>query len=213
MGLLQDSGVANDWYEAVSNIYDPVVGETFWPRRLQRRLLDDFGLAPDDHVLDVGCGTGTTCEVLAERVERVDAIDLSAPQLRRATHPGSVRFVRGDAHQLPYADGTFDAVVSVGAILYFSDPVAALAEAHRVTRPGGRLLVAGFNRPPFPTLNPVENVATVANETFFHTWDDDDVRTCLTAAGWQDGHSEATGPLWHPRLARVATARKADRPR
>ncbi len=213
MGLLQDTATASAWYEAVSSIYDPLVAETFWPRRLQRRLLDTLEFATGDRVLDVGCGTGVTCDLLAERAGRVEAIDLSEPQLRRADQPESVEFIGGDAHQLPYTDETFDAVVSVGAILYFVDPVAALAEAHRVTRPGGELLVAGFNRPPFPTLNPVENVATVANETFFHTWGREDVETCLTAAGWYDGDSEVTGPVWHPRLARVATARKAERPR
>jgi len=212
MGLLQDTATASAWYEAVSSIYDPLVAETFWPRRLQRRLLDTLEVAAADHVLDVGCGTGVTSGLLAERAGRVEALDLSEPQLRRADKPDSVEFVRGDAHRLPYSDGTVDAVVSVGAILYLAEPVAALAEAHRVTRPGGELLVAGFNRPPFPTLNPIENVATVANETFFHTWGHGDVETCLTTAGWRDGDSEVTGPVWHPRLARVATARKAKRP-
>jgi len=212
MGLLQDRTAADAWYDAVSQFYDPVVAETFWPRRLQRRLLDSLVLGPDDRVLDVGCGTGVTCTLLAEQVDQVEAIDLSRPQLRRASRPENVRFVRADAHQLPYADETVDAVVSVGAVLYFADPVAALAEAHRVTRPGGKLLVAGFNRPPFPTFNPIENVASVANETFFHTWDREDASRALAAAGWQDADSEVTGPLWHPRLARVATARKPARP-
>jgi demethylmenaquinone methyltransferase/2-methoxy-6-polyprenyl-1,4-benzoquinol methylase len=211
MGLFQDRTAASDWYDAVSSIYDPLVGETFWPRHLQRRLLEHFSVDASDRVLDVGCGTGVTCDLLADRAGRVDALDLSASQLRRADCNGKAAFVRGDAHQLPYASDIFDAVVSIGAILYFPDPVAALAEAHRVTRPGGRLLVGGFNRPPFPSVNPAENVASIANETFFHTWNADDVRASLAAAGWQHGHSEVTGPLWHPRLARVATAQKRNR--
>jgi len=211
MGLLQDWQVASAWYDTVSTFYDPIVAETFWPRHLQRRLLADLQLGPEARVLDVGCGTGVTCELLADCAGRVDAIDISAPQLRRTDGESTVRFVRGDAHQLPYPAETFDAVVSIGAILYFEEPTTALAEAQRVTRPGGSLLVAGFDRKPHLTLNPVENVASIANETFFHTWDRAEVERLLATTGWQDGDSTVTGPAWHPRLARVATARKPDR--
>lgn len=224
MGILQDSAVSQRWFRLVSPLYDPFVGEAFWPERLQRRLLADLPLAGEDRVLDVGCGTGVTSRCLAERAGRVDAIDHSRPQLSRAratsddrestdvggneaSDSAAVHWTLGDAAALPYRDDAFDAVVSVGAVLYFPDPVAVLAEARRVTRSGGRLLVAGFNRLPFPSWNPAENWASVANETLFETADREKAREQVTAAGWTDVETRVTGLAWHPRLIRVTTGR------
>lgn len=210
MGLLHNRTAADEWFTHVSTFYDPVVAETFWPATLQRRLLDKLALSPGDHVLDVGCGTGQTSMHAAERAGTVVGIDLSASQLSRARRkPAAARFLRADAEYLPFPDDTFDAVVSVGAIIYFPNPVAALAEARRVTRPGGSILVAGFNRPKFPSWVPTENWATVVNEALFHTWTEDESHEQFATAGWEDIESEVTGPAWHPRLSRVVTATTA----
>jgi ubiquinone/menaquinone biosynthesis C-methylase UbiE len=211
MGVLQDREAAKLWYEGVSAFYEPFVSDTFWPERLQRRvvgMLDGDGI---DHVLDVGCGTGLTSEHLAERAGQVEAIDHSTPQLVEATKRGlpGVRFLRADAECIPFEDGTFDAVVSVGAIIYFPHPVAALEEAHRVTRPGGEILIAGFNRPTLPSVNPVENWTALANETFFLTYDREEARQLFSDAGWTKIRSYVTGPAWHPRLVLLTRAKKA----
>jgi len=207
MGLLDHRTAADDWFTHVSPFYDSVVAETFWPTTLQRRLLDRLSLSADDHVLDVGCGTGQTSSFAAERAGTVDGVDISEPQLSRARRKFTeTRFLRADAEHLPFTDDTFDAVVSVGAVIYFPDPVAALAEARRVTRPGGSILVAGFNRPKFPSWVPTENWATVVNEALFYTWTEDESREQFAAAGWDNIESDVTGPPWHPRLSRVVTA-------
>lgn len=210
-GLLENTAVARQWHKVVSGVYDPAVTATFWPPALQRRLLSQLSLTEDDHVLDIGCGTGKTSDRLATQAGTVDALDLSHDQVDRARQStAEARFLRGKPQHLPYADDTFDAVVSVGAIIYVTDPGAALAEAYRVTRPGGRLLVAGFNRPSLPSPFPVENVATVTNETFFFTWDDDEARDQCTEAGWENVETAVDGPVWHKRLARVVTAEKPE---
>lgn len=208
MGLLHDRENSQEWFTHVSDFYDPVVAETFWPTSLQHQLVDRLSLSEDDHVLDVGCGTGETSTYVAEQVNRVDGIDHSAPQLTRANEKQpETRFLCADAEHLPFPDDTFDAVVSVGAVIYFPDPVAALAEARRVTRPDGSILVAGFNRPSLPSWVPVENWATMVNEALFHTWTEEESREQFAAAGWDDIESNVTGPAWHPRLTRAVTAR------
>jgi len=210
MGILQQRHAARWWYRFVSPIYDPVVGETFWPEHRQREMLSDLPLS-DAHVLDVGCGTGATAGLLEARAARVDALDHSRPQLRQAREsvPGA-RYVRGDAERLPYQGATFDVVVSIGAIIFFPDPQAALAEAHRVTRPGGHVLVAGFNRPDGPSLTPVEEWARLANSAFYYTADRTEAIRSFTEAGWENVETSVTGPAWHSRLIRVTTGTKPE---
>jgi ArsR family transcriptional regulator len=105
--------------------------------------------APQD-LLDIGTGTGRMLEILGPRVEHALGIDQSREMLavarvnlERAGLSNSI--VRlGDMYQLPLGDGSFDAVV-VHQVLHYADrPAAAIAEAARVLRPGGRLVVVDF---------------------------------------------------------------------
>jgi SAM-dependent methyltransferase len=103
-------------------------------------------VAAGDRVLDVGCGTGVLARAAADRVAadgRVTGLDLNAGMLAvaRRLRP-AIDWRRGDAARLPFADGSYDAVVSQFALMYFPDRAAALKEMARVLRPGGRLAVA-----------------------------------------------------------------------
>lgn len=116
---------ARRWFTYLSSVYEPVVTTAFWPQSLQREILDVIDIDREDHVLDVGCGTGVTTELLGRRAGVVDVLDLSSPQLRRARrkqYDVPTRFARGDAEYLPYVNDTFDITVSVGAIPYFPNP-------------------------------------------------------------------------------------------
>jgi len=70
-----------------------------------------------------------------------------------AGRPGQVRFVAGDALQLPFRDEAFDAVTISFGLRNVADPGAALGEMLRVTRPGGRLVICEFGHLPWPRLN------------------------------------------------------------
>lgn len=109
-----------------------------------------LALAQDDVMLDLGCGWGRHLRLLREAGHRVVGLDLSPALLRRAGAAREYELVAGDMRWLPFADGSFDVVVNLGTSLgmFRDDPdvEAALSEARRVMRPGGRLLLEGMHR-------------------------------------------------------------------
>jgi ubiquinone/menaquinone biosynthesis C-methylase UbiE len=111
-------------------------------RRATRGVL---ALQPGERVLDIGCGPGLLAEEMTEEVGpdgRVDGIDTSESMLAIASRRAApVHYATGDALSLPYPDQTFDAAVATQVYEYVPDMPAALAEARRVLRPGGRLLI------------------------------------------------------------------------
>lgn len=107
-------------------------------------------------VLDLGCGKGRFARHLAGRGARVVGLDLSARMLAEAD---GLDRVRGSAHRLPFAGGSFDAAIAVESLEHVHDVLPVLDELRRVLRPGGRLVVVDKNaysldarRPWLPSL-------------------------------------------------------------
>lgn len=98
-------------------------------------------------LLDIGCGTGGLLELLAARIDEGVGVDASRDMLalartRLAEHGHAHLTVRqADMYRLPLADASFDAVTLQMVLHYAEDPAAALAEAGRVLKPGGLLLI------------------------------------------------------------------------
>ena len=118
-------------------------------RRVYSRLVALSGARPGDQVLDVGCNGGYQARLLAAAVTpggRVTGVDPSRPAISFATRrgPGNCTFAVGVAQDLGWPDGSFDVLTCTLAVHHIPGPVraAAFREMYRVTRPGGRLLVA-----------------------------------------------------------------------
>ena len=112
----------------------------------RRQVIATLGLRAGERVLDVGSGPGLLAAEMADvvgpdgAVHGVDPSDTMLAMARARAAPGT-EFHAGDALALPFAEGGFDAAVATQVYEYVDDMPAALAEAHRVLRPGGRLLV------------------------------------------------------------------------
>ena len=181
MGVLEDKARARVFYKYLSRVYDEI-NPFIWNESMRTDAIDWLDPAPDDRVLDVGCGTGFATEGLLERTDNVHGLDQSSHQLERAWEKfgktDQVRFYRGDAERLPFADDAFDAVWSSGSIEYWPDPVAALAEFRRVVKPGGRVLVVG---PDAPTSSMFGRVA----DAIMLFYDEDEADRMFDAAGFE----------------------------
>ncbi|HYT75684.1 MAG TPA: class I SAM-dependent methyltransferase [Vicinamibacterales bacterium] len=128
-------------------LYDPMM-RLFGFQRALRRLLDQAELRPNHAVLDVGCGTGTLAVLIKRLHPDVDVVGidpdpkaLARAQRKAARARLSLRFDRGFADALPFADGAFDRVFSSMMFhhVHKEDKPRVLADIRRVLKPGGRL--------------------------------------------------------------------------
>lgn len=110
------------------------------------RVANAARIRPGQRVLDVACGTGVLALELAERVGSpalVTGVDAGSGMLEVAAHLAPrICWRRGMAEVLPFADDSFDAVVSQFGLMFFGDPHRALEEIRRVLAPGGSWAVA-----------------------------------------------------------------------
>jgi demethylmenaquinone methyltransferase/2-methoxy-6-polyprenyl-1,4-benzoquinol methylase len=167
-----------DRYDLMNDVLS--LGQDRWWRRIVARTV---GARPGELVLDLAAGTGTSSRTFAADGATCVACDFSlgmlqvgarrqrsaqqrspvpgaggaaaaaGPAAGAAGRAGQVRFVAGDALDLPFRDQAFDAVTISFGLRNVADPGAALTEMLRVTRPGGRLVVCEFGHLPWPRVN------------------------------------------------------------
>jgi SAM-dependent methyltransferase len=108
------------------------------------RLVKFAGVASGQHILDVACGTGVAAIPAARLGAKVTALDLTPELLERARFNANlaeaeIEFHEGDVEKLPFANATFDVVISQFGHIFAPRPEVALAEMLRVLRPGGTI--------------------------------------------------------------------------
>jgi ubiquinone/menaquinone biosynthesis C-methylase UbiE len=145
-------------------------------------VLDALALAPDDALLDVGCGGGVFLRRALDTGCRVVGLDHSRDMVRlaRKTTGGRAQIVHGSAEQLPFGDAEFTAVSSLVAFFFFPRPVAALQEFRRVVDPvRGR--VAVYTTAPELKGTPA---APYPLATRGHFYEDDELAALASEAGF-----------------------------
>ena len=114
------------------------------------RFAQSLGIPAGSRVLDVACGTGNLAIPLARSGCVVTGVDIATNLLAQARERAAAEgltatFDEGDAEELPYADGTFDAVVSMFGAMFAPRPEMVASELARVLKPGGLLGMANWN--------------------------------------------------------------------
>ncbi len=180
----------------------------------QQRLWAEFlGRAEfsGDRVLEVGSGTGVISALIADRpgVDEVVGVDPSPLFVERARSrlPGA-RFEVADGRALPFQDGEFDTVVFATTLCHVPLPEQALAEAHRVLRPHGRLMVYDGDYSTVTValdpLDPLQDCVVAAVHRLVHDpWLVRRLRPLVGAAGFSVGELRSHGHLEtdHPAYA------------
>ena len=131
-------GRARDWAELQEGQCRPVYLAAF----------ERLGLGAGWTHLDIGCGAGMAAQLSAWRGASVHGLDASPNLLAIAQERlPFAEFLLGDLEALPYADDSFDLVTGFNSFQYAGNPGVALAEAKRVTRPGGQVLIMTWGEP------------------------------------------------------------------
>jgi ubiquinone/menaquinone biosynthesis C-methylase UbiE len=148
-----------DFFDQIASVYDTWAGGQHG--RVAARLVELAAPKRGEHVLDVATGTGLVAHLVATKVSpgSVIGIDLSDRMLSiaRSKQGKNTQFVGMAAERLVFRPETFDLVTMGEALAYLADPTDALAEAHRVLRPGGRIAVSVQRR----------SLSTRAQDLFF----------------------------------------------
>ena len=142
-------------YNWLTNLYDPIMQWTMRENTFKNQLIEQAGIKPSDHVLDLGCDTGTLTLLIKQRHSQSAVVGLDGDQQvlklaqTKATERGlTITFDHGVSNALPYPDNSFDHIFS--SLLFHhltrENKEQALAEAFRVLRPGGELHIADWGK-------------------------------------------------------------------
>ena len=149
----------NDLFASIARRYDWLNDlQSFGLHRCwKRRVVELAAVQPGHRALDLCCGTGDIAFALARRGAEVTGLDFSASMLNVAESRNKIpdpktgarnpTFIQDDAQQIPFPDGTFDAVTIGYGLRNLTSWENGLDEMHRVARPGARLVVLDFGKP------------------------------------------------------------------
>ena len=156
--LAKDPHEVAAMFDGVAERYDLTndllsLGQTRLWRKAVAQAVD---ARPGERVLDLAAGTGTSSLPFQQAGASVVACDFSLGMLEvgKERNP-HLDFAAGDAMKLPFKDGVFDAVTISFGLRNVADTTAGLRELHRVTKPGGRLLICEFSHPKFAPFRTV----------------------------------------------------------
>lgn len=182
--MRQNKQIFDNWPDKYDQWFETPIGKMVKEYETEAlfSLLDP---GKGQHILDVGCGTGIFTLDMLSKGARVVGLDLSLPMVRRAGEKAQFSRGLGDIRYLPFKDSTFDKTVSITAIDFVEDAKEAVEELFRVTRRGGRIVVATLNSLSSWAVRRRKAVETDDNSLFKHIFfrSPDDLRACVSLEG------------------------------
>ncbi len=114
-----------------------------------REFIARIELRPGMKVLDAACGTGNLALLAAQRGCKASGLDIAANLIQQARERArleglAIEFTEGDAEAMPYADASFDAILSMYGVMFAPRPERVVSELARVTKPGGLIALANW---------------------------------------------------------------------
>jgi demethylmenaquinone methyltransferase/2-methoxy-6-polyprenyl-1,4-benzoquinol methylase len=154
----QRAAKVNDLFARIARRYDLLNDlQSFGLHRLwKRRVVQLANVTSGDHTLDLCCGTGDISFALAKNGAETIGLDFSAQMLEVAQSRfensklkiQNLKFLQGDAQQLPFSDNSFDAVTVGYGLRNITSWERGLEEMLRVAKPGGKIISLDFGKPP-----------------------------------------------------------------
>jgi len=142
-------------YSEFAPLYDKIFGKIFYSRL--ERVIEELDIPPGAEVFEVGAGTGTSFPAYPSHCE-VTGIDLAPDMLARAQRKirdngwAHLKVLEMNALDLEFPDDTFDYVMAFHVVTVVPDPVRMIAEAQRVCKPGGNIVIVNHFTSDFPLL-------------------------------------------------------------
>jgi ubiquinone/menaquinone biosynthesis C-methylase UbiE len=190
-------GLRGVWERAAPDLPPEVEPFSFVSAGLLRHVAQALDLSPGQTLIDLGCGRGGPGLWLAREIGvSLVGVDFSPVAIDQATHraalfglTGLARFIVGDLTNTALSDANADAAVSIDAFHFAADPAAAAAEARRILRPAGRLVLTNW-QPRFPDDARLPRRSRINWPQLLHS------------AGFADIEME-NRPEWHDLFTRV----------
>jgi phosphatidylethanolamine/phosphatidyl-N-methylethanolamine N-methyltransferase len=145
-------------YSEYALLYDKTFGKIFYDRI--RQVIESLNIPPGAHVLELGVGTGTSFPAYPRHCD-VIGIDLAADMLAQARAKimknswPHLQVMEMDALNLSFPDNGFDYVTAFHTVTVVPDPIQMLAEAKRVCRPGGKIVIVNHFTSDLPIIGPL----------------------------------------------------------
>jgi phosphatidylethanolamine/phosphatidyl-N-methylethanolamine N-methyltransferase len=142
-------------YGEFAPLYDKIFGKIFYTRL--ERVIEDLDIPPGTKVLEVGVGTGTSFPAYPTHCD-VTGIDLAPDMLARARQKikengwSHLNVMEMNAMALAFPDNTFDYVMAFHVVTVVPDPIQMIAEAKRVCKPGGKIVIVNHFTSDVPVL-------------------------------------------------------------
>lgn len=141
---------ANAHFEAIADDWDRLRALHFPNEAIETALLDAAGRGPFQRVIDLGTGTGRILSLFAPLAREAEGLDLSHQMLTLAranlakAGVDNARVRQGDVNATPFVDNSADVIIVHQVLHFLEQPAQVIAEAGRVLKPGGKLLVVDF---------------------------------------------------------------------